>query len=123
MLDFVMGYVAGERTAARAAGYARSAGSAAQSSIAGDLYDIEDRMERMLLVIEAMWSLMRENGLTDDDLAARIRELDESDGTADGKRTPQPVRCTACDSMVSPRRTSCAFCGEPVASGGPLDGV
>jgi hypothetical protein len=123
MLNFIMGYVAGERTASRAAGFARSAGAAAQSSVAGELYDIEERVDRMLLVMEAMWSLMRENGLTDDDLAARIRELDESDGTVDGKRTPQPVRCGSCDSMVPPGRPTCTFCGAPVAEGSPLEGI
>jgi hypothetical protein len=123
MFDFLMGYVLGERAASRAAAFSRSAGAAAGSAAAGDMYDLELRMDRLLLVVDAMWSLMRENGLTDEDLAARIRQLDESDGTVDGRRTPQPVRCQNCDSMVEPGRPTCAFCGAAVGAGGPLDRI
>ena len=124
MLDFVMGYVMGERSASRAATFSRNAGATAGGQAAGEMYDLEIRMDRMLLVIDAMWSLMRENGLQDEDLINRIREIDESDGTADGRRTPKPVRCNSCQSMVEPGRANCAFCGAPVAStAGPLDGI
>lgn len=122
MLNFVMGYVMGERTAARAGTFSRRAGAAGRSG-AGDLYDLNLRMDRMLLVLDAMWSLMRENGLTDEDLAARIREIDEADGTLDGRKTPHPVECPHCNSKVSPGRSTCTFCGEPIEVTDLFDGI
>ena len=47
---------------------------------------LDERVDRLLMVIEAMWSLLKENGYTDEQLAARIKDLDESDGSADGRR-------------------------------------
>ncbi len=123
MFDFLMGYVLGERAASRAAAFSRSAGAAAGSTGAGEIYDLDLRVDRLLLVVDAMWSLLRENGYSDEDLAARIRELDEADGSLDGRKTPQPTRCPSCDSMVQVGRSTCAFCGTTVAPGSPMDGV
>ena len=124
MLNFLTGYVLGERAASRAATFSRNAGAAAGSTGAGQMYDLDLRVDRLLLVVDAMWSLLRENGYSDEDLAARIRELDESDGVLDGKRTQQPSRCPSCQSMVQPGRATCAFCGAAVeGAGSPMDGV
>lgn len=119
-----MGYVMGERAAGRAATFARSAGSAQAGSTAGEFHDINDRVDRLLLVVDAMWSLLRESGWTDEQLAQRIQELDESDGVADGRRTPQARRCPKCDAMVEPSRPACAFCGTAMDEApGVLDGI
>lgn len=124
MFDFLMGYVLGERAASRAAAFSRDAGAAAGGAGAGELYDLNLRMDRMLLAVDAMWSLMRDSGLSDDDLAERIRMLDEADGVADGRRTPQPIRCTSCDSMIAPGRATCTFCGaDAPETPGPLEGL
>jgi len=111
---FLMGYVLGERAASRAAAMSRSAGAAAAGSVTGQLHDIDARIDRLLLVVDALWSLLKDAGYTDEQLRERIHEIDLVDGVADGRRTPRPTRCTSCDSMVEAGRVTCAFCGAPV---------
>lgn len=118
VLDFLTGYVMGQRSAARAASHARGAATAAASTTAGQLYDLDRRIDRLLLVTDAMWSLLREQGFTDEQLAERIRQLDEEDGILDGIRRHKPVRCPACESVNEPGRSGCVICGKelPVPS-------
>lgn len=124
MFSFLTGYVMGGRSAARAAGFARGAAASSAAIGRGELGDLDDRIDRMLLVIDAMWDLLKEQGFTDEQLAARIKAFDEADGIADGQRRKAPVACTACGSMIPPDRESCVFCGEPSPiEPGPLDQV
>ena len=124
MFSFVTGYVMGERAAARAASFARGAAASSAALGKGELADLDDRIDRMLLVMDAMWDLLKEQGFTDEQLAERIRQLDHSDGVVDGRRTPEPVPCRACGSMIPVDRSTCVICGEasPVTPG-PLDQV
>lgn len=122
-MDFLIGYVLGERAASRAAAFSRGAGANAASQVTGDLFDTNARIDRLLLVVDAMWSMLRERGYTDEDLAARIRSIDESDGAVDGTRKPLPRRCGECESMVEPGRRTCAFCGAEMETGSALDGI
>lgn len=123
MVDFLTGYVLGERAASRAAALSRSAGAAAGARVTGDLADLDARIDRLLLVVDALWSLLKERGYTDEDLAHRISQVDAADGTVDGARTPRPRPCPSCRSMVEPGRSTCAFCGAEVEGSGPLDRV
>lgn len=119
MFDFLIGYVMGERAAARAAGFARGAAASAASQTTGDLADLDARIDRLLLAVDAMWTLLKEEGYTDEQLAERIRQLDSEDGILDGRRTPQPTRCRNCEAMVEAGRDACAFCGEPARGDDP----
>ncbi|MGB7158077.1 MAG: hypothetical protein WBD40_08425 [Tepidisphaeraceae bacterium] len=75
---------------------------------------LEDRIDRMLLTNMAMWSLLRDAmGWTDQDLVARVQELDLQDGVADGKVTcASPTTCPRCQRTFSPRHRRCLYCGQ-----------
>jgi hypothetical protein len=123
MFDFLMGYVMGERAATRAASMTRAAAGSAGST-AGEFHDVNERVDRLILVVDAMWSLLKDSGWTDEQLKERLTQIDLVDGVEDGRRTPTPTRCTKCDSMVQAGRATCAFCGVPVAAAvGPTDHV
>ncbi len=114
MLDFVMGYVMGHHSAAQAAAFARGAAGAAGAVTSGRIHDVDERVDRLLLVVQAMWSLLRDAGLTDEELAARIAELDLADGRADGQARPEPQVCPDCDSKIPAGFDHCQICGRPV---------
>ena len=123
MFDFLMGYVMGERAASRAASLSRAAGGSAGST-AGEFHDVNERVDRLILVVDAMWSLLKDSGWTDQQLQERLTQIDLVDGVEDGRRTPKPIRCTKCDSMVEAGRSSCAFCGVAVSGqAGPTDRI
>lgn len=85
---------------------------------------VEQRVDQLLLVVQAMWTLLQEKtGLTDAELMARVTELDARDGTADGRVTRPPVKCAKCGAMVARKFNRCLFCGEPYAAGSAFDTV
>jgi hypothetical protein len=92
--------------AADAARSARESGASARQA-ARDLARLE-------LIAEAMWELVKEKtGLIDEDLLAKIAELDLTDGTADGrKRDAGPIQCPKCSRPNSRRHDFCIYCGE-----------
>lgn len=114
MLDFMWGYVMGQKSAAQAASFARAAGTAQSMTTSLRMIDVDERIDRLTLLVEAMWSLLREQGLTDEDLANRLMELDKSDGSLDGRRTPPPATCGSCGSKVAAGLAACQFCGTAV---------
>jgi hypothetical protein len=116
MLPMIAGYVMGTRASARAG--AMSVVADSMSTVgAGGLDVLDERIDRMLLVIEALWSLLKEQGLTDE-------QLDGSDGSMDGRRVAPPITCRSCQSKVPAGLVRCQICGtETGFKPGPLDGI
>jgi hypothetical protein len=75
------------RRAAEAAAEARQ-GKTAARNVKEELTYLEDRVDQLILLNAALWSLLEERlGLTEQELADRVQEIDLTDGTADGKIT------------------------------------
>ncbi|NOX22675.1 MAG: hypothetical protein GXP36_06245 [Actinobacteria bacterium] len=112
-LDFFIAYAMGRSSAARAERAAASLPSVSGVSI-DTVEDLSERINRLVLMSAAMWSIMEENGATQEDLMARMEEIDAADGVLDGRMTPKAHRCAKCDSMIAPGLRACQFCGEPL---------
>lgn len=89
-------------------------------AIHNDLHDeqLDDRIDRLLLVVEAVWELLaEETGLTNEDLLRRIEAVDLEDGVADRRRRIESAGC-ACGAKFSRVTHRCDFCGAlaPVRS-------
>jgi hypothetical protein len=85
---------------------------------------VEQRVDQMLLVVQAMWTLLQEKtGLTDAELMARVTDLDARDGQKDGRITRPPVKCAKCGAAVARKFNRCLFCGEPYEGGNAFDTV
>ena len=83
-----------------------------QRDLREDTADLHARIDRLTLVNEALWTLLKEaSNLTEEHLTNRVRELDESDGQGDGVFKPPAHRCTNCDAAVGHGRRTCMFCG------------
>jgi hypothetical protein len=123
-LTFLTGYVLGQH-GKQSARLASLAGNQAGSST-GDLLDLHDRVDRLILVLDAMWSLFEDAGYTDEQLMARIEEIDMADGVADGKRTPLVAQCRECGAKIAPGLPACQFCGTALPDApeeDPLRGI
>jgi len=72
----------------------------------------------MAIIMRAIWSLLEEQGMTTEQLVAKIEELDHMDGNPDGRMRRGPVDCPQCDSKVAPGLKKCQYCGAEVQ---PLD--
>ena len=86
----------------------------ASGSSADQMWEIHERVDRLVLVIDAMWSLLEDAGFTDEQLRQRIEDIDRADGHLDGRRTSLPTRCRGCSAMVAAGLESCQFCGREV---------
>jgi hypothetical protein len=86
----------------------RSAADAATVQAAAHL---DEKVNRLALICRAMFELMEASGVTEEQLKAKILEIDLRDGQADGRVSPQPRRCPKCGAMMSPRFGRCLFCG------------
>lgn len=77
------------------------------------LQQLEARVDKLVLVCRSMWELVRDNtSLTEDDLMAKVLELDLQDGVADGKMNPGVQQCAHCGRAMSPRHARCLYCGR-----------
>lgn len=88
------------------------------------IWRAEDRIERLLLLADAMWELLSERaGVTDEELAAKVREIDARSGEVDGRRPRTIRRCTSCQAAVEHGRGTCAYCGAAAPGSTPIDAV
>ena len=85
---------------------------------------VDQRVDQMLLVVQAMWTLVQEKtGLTDAELLARVTELDERDGTKDGRFRRPPVKCARCGATVARRFNRCLYCGQQYTGGTAFEAI
>ena len=118
--NFIAGYVLGTRQAGKAAGLAASAAQFSKTGSASDTADLNMRVDRLTLVVEAMWSILEADGHTQEELMDRIAELDAEDGSEDGRRLSPPVECPHCRAKVSRGLSVCQFCGTTIEDVDPF---
>lgn len=121
-LNFIAGYVLGQRGATRAAGMASAASTFAASPTA-KIQALDDRIDRLTLVVESMWSLLEEAGYTTEQLMERIKSLDGGDGEMDGRVSRQTGSCDDCGAVLGRGLTICQFCGHPTGVVDPFGQV
>ena len=93
--------------AAQTAGVARKAQT--------DVQEFAARLDRAMLACEALWTLLRDKlGVTDEELAQRMNDVDLSDGKLDGKVRKGAVTCPSCGRTIARRFPKCMYCGQPV---------
>lgn len=75
---------------------------------------LEGEINRLLLVVEGLWRLVREHGgLSDDELLRKVYEVDLEDGTLDGRKRRAPVGdCQECGRKLARRLPRCIYCGS-----------
>lgn len=89
-----------------------------------EISQMKKTIDRQMLIIEAMWILMKKKGYTDEELQCTISELDVPQSMKTGKPDPTEMkRCPKCnvplqktDSLI----TRCIYCGHEMV-GDPFD--
>ncbi len=86
------------------------------------VWNLEDRLDKLLLVNMAMWELLKDRTeLTEEDLLAKVQEVDLRDGRADGKISKTVAKCPKCGRTMSPRHKKCFYCGASKLNVGAFD--
>ncbi len=74
--------------------------------------DLEHQIARLTLLNQSLWELLRERlGLTDQELEAKVREVDLRDGVLDGQITNTPIKCPQCGRVSASKHYRCLYCG------------
>lgn len=95
---------------------AESAHESRNETMREQVWRLEDRLERLLVVTDAMWELLSERlGVSEAELSARAAQIDTRNGDAmDGRRARVRLRCDECAAVVPHGRPNCLFCGAPI---------
>ena len=73
---------------------------------------LELQVQHMALACQAMWELLRERvGITEQELLAKISEVDLRDGTKDGRITTVQTSCPSCGKPSNSKNFVCIYCG------------
>ena len=125
MLEYFIGYNMGQKAASRAATLARSAAVADGTLHTNRIEDTNERVDKLLMIVRAMWALLEEQGYTAEQLSAKLEEIDLEDGVLDGQVRPPVAECPACESKVAPGLRACQLCGTEVRpdTGHPIDHI
>lgn len=88
------------------------------------LIETAERVDALVLLNMAMWSILEEKlGVTEAELVQRIERIDLEDGKLDGRRAPPPTVCGGCGRTVAGRHRHCIYCGGQLAPRGPFGRV
>ena len=75
--------------------------------------DLEHEVDRLKLLNQALWELLREKlKVTDAELEKRIADVDMRDGIKDGKMTTVALKCPSCSRVSSSKHWKCLYCGQ-----------
>ena len=82
---------------------------------AADIADVRRQIDRLTLACQALWELLRDRSeLTEEDIEAKILEIDARDGSVDGKIATKLLSCSSCGRPTNSRRSFCVMCGAPL---------
>ena len=122
MIGHTIGILLGSAAAGAIGDVGASAPAATAQTDRGRDKQIEERLDRLVLVCTAMWELIQEKtSLSEEDLLAKVREVDLRDGAEDNKIRGAIAQCPQCGRTMSPRHRRCLYCGNANLASRPFD--
>ncbi len=86
--------------------------------------ELSRRLDQLTLATMAMWELIRDKtALTEEDLIAKMQEVDLRDGKEDGKLVLGVKTCSACRRPANPRHAKCLYCGAKLEKDSAFEGA
>lgn len=117
MLDFLWDLRQDQRIREATGGAQRAEGKAL--NVESQARSLERQVDALVLLNQALVELLNERlGVTEEEILARVAEVDLRDGNRDG-RVAGVVACAECNRPYSHRLNRCIYCGY-VSAGGPI---
>lgn len=89
---------------------------AARKTVEREYSQVHQRMDRVVLMMHAMWSILEEKtNVTDADLLKRLSDLE-----AATEAPREPIRCS-CGAAINRRLHRCLFCGKEYQGAEPFE--
>jgi hypothetical protein len=78
--------------------------------------DLELRLSKTTLACQAVWELLQKHmSLKEEDLVAKMKEIEARDAAAQADPASAMVECSKCGRKVNPKSGRCLYCGTAVA--------
>jgi hypothetical protein len=81
------------------------------------VWELERRVEKQAQVIEALFGLLKAQGLSPDALKTEMQRIEQE------KSAAKPRACIRCGRPMGRRQPSCVYCGEPRVVESPFEGL
>ncbi|MCA8917308.1 MAG: hypothetical protein KDB90_18100 [Planctomycetes bacterium] len=89
-----------------------------------ELSRLESKVDGLALICQALVELLQEQGgVSDEEIARRIDEIDLRDGRADGRLTGGPIPCPECARPAHTRQRVCMYCSTRIDQGMLLEKI
>jgi hypothetical protein len=113
---FSAGHATHNVAASRAATEASHRASHDANKARSETEELKDDVEKLLMITEALWTILKEQlGYDEDELIRRIEEIDMRDGILDGKvKAGINPDCPECGRKLIGKRAKCLYCGVEV---------
>ena len=110
---FQQGRIAQANNAAADAKHSARSAESLTSRFDGQIRQLEQQNDRLTLAVMALAEILREQfHVSQDDIEAKMRDIDIRDGNLDGKVTRFGKLCRSCGRVSGAKRTTCLYCGE-----------
>ena len=90
---------------------------------ASELRRMEAKIDGLALVTQALVELLQAQGVSEQAIADKVREIDLRDGQLDGRLGRKAQACSHCGRTVHPRQRACMYCGTVAAGAGGMPGL
>ena len=80
--------------------------------------DLQRKADGLTIACQALWEIVRDRlSVNDNDILAKMQEVDLRDGRADNKIDLTVLKCPSCQRNSNSKRRACIYCGSdlPVA--------
>lgn len=79
---------------------------------------LDSKIDGLALICQALFEILRDKGgISQEEVEAKVAEIDLRDGRADGRIQGRPTKCPDCDRVAHTRQRVCMYCGAPILGG------
>lgn len=79
---------------------------------------LEAKIDGLALICQALVEILRDRGgVTEEDIEAKVHEIDMRDGRLDGKLAGAATECPQCHRPAHTRQRICMYCSAPIQGG------
>lgn len=79
---------------------------------------LESKIDGLALICQAVAEILRDHGgVSETDIVAKMKEIDDRDGRSDGRIVGKPTACPKCHRPAHTRQRVCMYCSTPIEEG------
>jgi hypothetical protein len=105
-------------SAADAASAAKRDAAHTDARLHREVLRLESKIDGLALICQALVEILRDRGgVSEADIEAKMREIDDRDGRSDGRIVGKPTKCPKCQRPAHTRQRVCMYCSAPIAGG------